>query len=50
MNEGAWSSRLGIAGQPALAEEVMLARDLALARLTGAPMHFLHLSTAARWR
>jgi len=46
MNEGAWSSRLGIRGQPALAEEVMLARDLALARLTGAPMHFLHLSTA----
>ncbi|MGD0983597.1 MAG: dihydroorotase [Acidimicrobiales bacterium] len=46
MNEGAWSSRLGIAGQSALAEEVMLARDLALARLTGAPMHFLHLSTA----
>ena len=46
MNEGAWSSRLGIAGQPALAEEVMLARDLALVRLTGAPMHFLHLSTA----
>ncbi len=46
MNEGAWSSRLGIAGQPALAEEAMLARDLALVRLTGAPMHFLHLSTA----
>ena len=46
MNEGAWSSRLGIAGQPSLAEEAMLARDLALVRLTGAPMHFLHLSTA----
>jgi dihydroorotase len=46
MNEGAWSSRLGIAGQPALAEEMMLARDIALVRLTGAPMHFLHLSTA----
>ena len=46
MNEGAWSSRLGIAGQSALAEEAMLARDLALVRLTGAPMHFLHLSTA----
>ncbi|MGA3214461.1 MAG: dihydroorotase [Acidimicrobiales bacterium] len=46
MNEGAWSSRLGIAGQPALAEEAMLARDIALVRLTGAPMHFLHLSTA----
>ena len=43
--KGAWSSRLGIAGQPGLAEEAMLARDLALVRLTGAPMHFLHLST-----
>jgi dihydroorotase len=46
MHEGAWSARLGITGQPALAEEQMLARDLALVRLTGAPMHFLHLSTA----
>ena len=46
MNEGPWSSRLGIAGQPVLAEELMLARDIALVRLTGAPMHFLHLSTA----
>jgi dihydroorotase len=46
MHEGAWSSRLGIPGQPALAEEAMLARDLGLVRLTGAPMHFLHLSTA----
>ena len=46
MHEGALSSRLGIAGQPALAEEMMLARDLALVRLTGARMHFLHLSTA----
>ena len=46
MHEGAWSSRLGIAGQPALAEEAMLARDIALVRLTGTPMHFLHLSTA----
>ncbi|HLI44622.1 MAG TPA: dihydroorotase [Acidimicrobiales bacterium] len=46
MHEGAWSSRLGIPGQPALAEESMLARDLALVRLTGSPMHFLHLSSA----
>jgi len=46
MNEGAWSSRLGIAGQPGLAEEAMIARDLALVRQTGAPMHFLHLSSA----
>jgi dihydroorotase len=46
MHEGAWSSRLGIGGQPGLAEEAMVARDLALVRLTGAPMHFLHLSAA----
>jgi dihydroorotase len=46
MHEGAWSSRLGVPGTPAAAEEVMVARDLALVRLTGAPEHFLHLSTA----
>ncbi len=46
MHEGEWSSRLGIPGQPAEAESAMVARDLALVRLTGAPMHFLHLSTA----
>ncbi len=46
MHEGEWSSRLGMAGQPAEAEELMLMRDLTLARLTGARMHFLHLSTA----
>jgi len=46
MHEGAWSSRLGIPGMPAVAEEVMVARDLALVRATGARMHFLHLSTA----
>jgi dihydroorotase len=46
MHEGEWSSRLGIAGVPAEAEELMVARDIALGRLTGAPVHFLHLSTA----
>ena len=46
MHEGAWSSRLGLPGVPAAAEEAMVARDLALVRLTRAPMHFLHLSTA----
>ncbi len=46
MHEGAWSSRLGLPGQPAVAEEAMLARDIALVRLTGSPMHFLHLSSA----
>jgi len=46
MHEGAWSSVLGIPGAPAAAEEVMVSRDIALARLTGARVHFLHLSTA----
>jgi dihydroorotase len=46
MHEGAWSSRLGIPGVPAEAEELMVARDIALARLTGGRVHFLHLSTA----
>jgi dihydroorotase len=47
MHEGSWSSRLGLPGMPALAEEVMVARDIALARATGARLHLLHLSTAA---
>jgi dihydroorotase len=46
MHEGCWSSRLGLPGIPAAAEEAMVARDIALVRLTGAPVHFLHLSTA----
>lgn len=46
MHEGAWSSRLGIPGIPAEAEEVMVMRDLALARLTGGRVHLQHLSTA----
>ncbi len=46
MHEGEWSGRLGIPGQPAAAEELMVARDIALSRLTGAPIHLLHLSTA----
>jgi dihydroorotase len=46
MHEGAWSSRLGVPGQPAAAEEVMVARDIALSALTGSPLHLLHLSTA----
>jgi dihydroorotase len=45
MHEGAWSSRLGIPGQPAEAEELMVMRDVALARLTGGRVHFQHLST-----
>ena len=46
MHEGEWSSRLGIAGQPYQAEEAMVARDIALARLTGARIHMQHMSTA----
>ena len=46
MHEGAVSARLGIPGQPAEAEELMVMRDIALARLTGAKLHFQHLSTA----
>jgi dihydroorotase len=46
VHEGEWSSRLGLPGIPAEAEEIMVARDLALARLTGGRLHLLHLSTA----
>jgi len=46
MHEGEWSARLGIAGQPHVAEEAMVARDIALARLTGARIHMQHMSTA----
>ncbi len=46
MHEGAWSSRMGVPGQPAEAEELMVMRDVTLARLTGARVHFQHLSTA----
>ncbi len=41
MNEGALSSRLGLVGRPAVAEELMVLRDLELVRLTGCPVHFL---------
>jgi dihydroorotase len=45
MNEGALSGRLGLVGRPALAEELMVMRDIELVRATGAMVHFLHLST-----
>ncbi len=47
MNEGVWSGRLGLTGRPAVAELVTVLRDLELAREVGAPIHFLHVSTAA---
>ena len=44
MHEGACCSRLGLPGWPSIAEELMVFRDIELVRLTGVPMHFLHLS------
>jgi dihydroorotase len=46
MHEGEWSARLGIPGRPAAAESTIVARDLALAKLTGGRYHVLHMSTA----
>jgi dihydroorotase len=50
MNEGVVSTELGLPGSPAAAEEVMVARDLLLAELTGAHVHIAHLSTAGSVR
>jgi dihydroorotase len=46
MNEGFESMRLGLRGMPAAAEEVMVYRDILLARMTGGKLHILHVSTA----
>ncbi len=44
-HEGAVASRLGLAGWPAAAEEVIVARDCALARDAGAALHVCHVSS-----
>jgi dihydroorotase len=46
MHEGWVSARLGLRGAPASAEEVMVARDIALAEQTGERVHLAHISTA----
>ena len=46
INEGETSTRLGMLGQPAAAEIVILKRDIELARLTGVHYHAAHISTA----
>lgn len=46
MNEGATSTVLGLRGNPAAAEETMIARDIILTQLTGARLHVAHVSTA----
>jgi dihydroorotase len=45
MHEGSRSMALGLRGIPAAAEELMAARDIALAKLTGCKLHLLHIST-----
>jgi dihydroorotase len=46
MNEGLVSVRLGLKGSPPAAEELMVARDIALVELTGGRLHVAHVSTA----
>ncbi len=46
MNEGVVSTELGLPGVPGAAEEIMVARNIALAALTGARVHMAHISTA----
>jgi dihydroorotase len=45
MHEGVVSTRLGLKGIPSAAEEIMVARDLLLAELTGGHIHLCHMST-----
>jgi dihydroorotase len=46
MNEGLVSMRLGLSGMPAAAEDIMVARDIRLAEITGGRLHIQHISTA----
>ncbi len=46
VNEGAASTRLAVEGWPAAGEEVEIARDIELCRLTGTPLHIQHVTTA----
>src|SRR5437763_14343357 len=46
MHEGYYSTLLGMGGVPAASEETLVARDVILARVTGAHLHVAHLSTA----
>lgn len=46
VNEGVVSTRLGLLGWPAEGEEIEIARDIALCRLTGCPLHIQHITTA----
>lgn len=46
MNEGFESTKLGLRGMPAAAEDIMVARDIRLAEITGGRLHIQHISTA----
>jgi dihydroorotase len=46
MHEGFESIRLGLPGMPAAAEDIMVARDIRLAEITGGRLHIQHISTA----
>lgn len=46
MNEGEWSLRLGLQGWPKAAEDIVVARNVILAELTGAHIHMQHISSA----
>lgn len=46
MNEGEWSLRLGLRGWPKAAEDIIIARNVILAELTGAHIHMQHVSSA----
>lgn len=46
MNEGQMSMRLGIKGMPREQEEIMVSRDMLLAKLTGGHIHIAHVSSA----
>jgi len=50
MHEGYTATVLGLRGIPSAAEEVMVARDIVLAELTGSPVHIAHISTAGSVR
>jgi len=45
MNEGYYATKLGLKGAPAIAEDVIVARDLLLAKFTGARLHLCHISS-----
>ena len=45
MHEGEVSTQIGLAGIPAASEEIMVQRDITLAKLTGCPIHIAHAST-----